>query len=389
MSAMYNNKYQKEINEFEPIDEKDDDDVKIDEFDPSEVDISGEQQSINFLLTKMQYDTNEEEELFPKGIIDLNTEFQRSSDLWSDEQMSRLIESILIRFPLPSFYFDASDRHKWQVIDGLQRLSALKKFIVDGKLRLKNLEFLKKYEGYSFSELPNGLQNAIKNAQVFMYILRPGTPKIVKYKIFQRVNTGGLLLNAQEIRHAVNQGLPATFLKELANLPEFLNLINIPTRRMQDRELCLRFIAFSGEGYKKYKKPLQFFLNNAMQQLSEKKESELNQLKSDFKRALLYAQQILGDRAFGSNIFGTSGKNLLNKTLFEVWMVHLSNITAKDFEILLLNKDKLLNQYKELLAPLSDFSASITVRTTDDSAFKLRFNEIEKIIKNSINQPLD
>ena len=74
--------------------------------------------------------------------IDLNPEFQRNEDLWDKKKMSRLIESILLKLPLPVFYFDVSNPEKWIVVDGLQRLSSIKKFMVEKKLKLQNLEFL-------------------------------------------------------------------------------------------------------------------------------------------------------------------------------------------------------------------------------------------------------
>ena len=74
--------------------------------------------------------------------IDLNPDFQRNAMLWDRKKMSRLVESILLKLPLPVFYFDVSDPDKWIVVDGLQRLSTLKRFIVDKNLRLFNLEFL-------------------------------------------------------------------------------------------------------------------------------------------------------------------------------------------------------------------------------------------------------
>lgn len=73
--------------------------------------------------------------------INLDTAFQRKGDLWEDKQQSQLIESILIRFPLPLFYFDGRDPNKWSVIDGLQRLTSLKRFVLDKDLRLQGLEF--------------------------------------------------------------------------------------------------------------------------------------------------------------------------------------------------------------------------------------------------------
>ena len=91
--------------------------------------------------------------------IDMNPDFQRHADLWDNPKMSRLIESILIRFPLPAFYFDASDEDRWLIVDGLQRLSAIKKFVVDKKLKLSGLEYLEDFKGKGYDELPQDLYN--------------------------------------------------------------------------------------------------------------------------------------------------------------------------------------------------------------------------------------
>src|SRR5438067_1189512 len=75
--------------------------------------------------------------------INLSPAFQRLGDLWKSGAQSRLIESLLVRIPIPAFYIDATDEDRWQVVDGLQRLRALKNFVIDKKLRLHELEFLK------------------------------------------------------------------------------------------------------------------------------------------------------------------------------------------------------------------------------------------------------
>ena len=137
--------------------------------------------------------------------IDLMPDFQRSGDLWNRPKMSRLIESILLRLPLPIFYFDVSDQDKWVVIDGLQRLSAIKKFIVDDNLKLGSLEFLKELDNKRYSELGRSYQRIIEETQILTYQVEAQTPKEVKYSIFNRINTGGLSLNLQEVRQALNQ----------------------------------------------------------------------------------------------------------------------------------------------------------------------------------------
>jgi hypothetical protein len=83
----------------------------------------------------------------------VNPEFQRNANLWTNKQMSRLIESILLKLPLPVFYFDVSNPEKWIIVDGLQRLSTIKRFFVDKKLVLNHLEFLTDLNGKGYDDL--------------------------------------------------------------------------------------------------------------------------------------------------------------------------------------------------------------------------------------------
>ena len=203
-------------------------------FDPRKIDITPENQNVQYLV-----DMLEDEH------IDLSTEFQRSRDLWSPTKMSRLIESLIIRLPIPSFYFAATDRlpptpeNPLQVVDGLQRLSALNHFAVLQDLTLTGLSFLRDIEGKRFGQLDKSSQRALLRAQVTIYIIRPGTPKKVTYILFERLNTGGLTLNPQEIRHALNQGIPSKYLEELVEIPSFKSLITMSDGRMKNRELAL------------------------------------------------------------------------------------------------------------------------------------------------------
>ncbi len=101
-------------------DESGDDDVGV-PFNPAQINITPKQDSLRNLIERLKNDE-----------IDMNTDFQRNADLWGGRQMSRLIESIMIRFPLPAFYFDASDDDKWLIVDGLQRLSSIKNLLWTG-----------------------------------------------------------------------------------------------------------------------------------------------------------------------------------------------------------------------------------------------------------------
>jgi hypothetical protein len=203
-------------------------------YDPDKINIVTREPTIEQLLRRI----NKEE-------LDLAPDFQRHTDIWTDDAKSRVIESILIRIPIPSFYVDATDEDKWLIIDGLQRLYALKRFISDKELKLSGLEYLTNLEGKTYDELDRRYQRRLEETQVTVYLIDKGTPAEVKYNIFKRINTGGVSLNKQEVRHALNPGTAPKFVAKLAQLKEFTEVVKLDKKyikRMLDREYILRFM---------------------------------------------------------------------------------------------------------------------------------------------------
>lgn len=126
--------------------------------------------------------------------------FQRHGDLWTVEQQSRLIESFMLKIPLPAFYFDASHDGQWNVIDGLQRLCAIQRFLVgcadkqnhdqeSRKETLCGLQYFKDCNNLTFDQLPRQYIRRIKESQIIAYTVEKGTPDSVVFNIFQRINT--------------------------------------------------------------------------------------------------------------------------------------------------------------------------------------------------------
>jgi hypothetical protein len=348
-------------------------------FDPRDIDISVEQQNIDFLIGKLE-----------DGEIDLNTEFQRSTDLWKDDKMSRLIESLMVNFPIPGFYFDITDKNNWQVVDGLQRLSALKKFVIDNKLKLQKLDFLKEIEGKTFNDLSSDEMykhriRAMKRTQVVLYVIRQATPKPVKYRLYERVNTGGLKLNPQEIRHALNQGIAANYVEKLSKLPEFQQVVRISSTRMLDREFALRYIAFREIHFSHYKPFLTKFLDNAMESIATFSDSKREQLMQEFIKALETANQIFATQAFRKI---NESRAKYNGALFETWTVHLSQLTDEERTLLVLNKNQVIDAFKSLLTDNKTFYDSISKGNSQFTAIETRFVTIEKLIKNILNNPV-
>ncbi len=370
--------------EIEDIDESSSEsqDITI-PFDPKEINIAVEPKTIGQLVSRLE-----------EGAIDLNTEFQRKGNLWDDGVMSRLIESILLRFPLPTFYFDAEEEDRWLVVDGLQRLSCLQKFIVEKsekKLKLKGLEILQKdYEGKSYDELPRTMQRRILETQVITYIIKPGTPKKVKYNVFRRINTGGLMLNPMEIRHALNQEgatlnnqSPATYLQNISENIQFRSLINVQDKRMQDRELILRYIAFTVFDYKEYTKPLSSFLDRAMEEIGKKSMEELRRIENRLFQAINTSSSLFGKNMFSRSIAFPQYKNMMNSALFEVWTAQLGRLNSLQIRNLETNRAKLLEGYK-LLFQEERFDSSVTRSTSDKVSVQERFSKIEELINQFI-----
>jgi len=347
-------------------------------FNPSEINISREFPTISNLVDMLKESPSE---------IDLNTDFQRSGDLWSPVQQSRLIESILIKFPLPAFYFDAEDTNKWLVVDGLQRLSCLQNFIVDNKLRLTGLEFLKDLEGYKYTDLERPPKRIIDQTQVTAYIINPGTPKSVKYNIFRRINTGGLVLKPQEIRHALYQGIPSEFIYKLANLSEFKDATEnkINPKRMLDREFVNRFVAFYMTLPVNYSPDLESFLNDSMDKIELKNKEELDSIMESFRKSMLTSKRIFGNWAFRKADQYPKRRKPINKSIFEIWAVALAKLSAKERIFLKKKRKQVLKRFANLCKTDDTFIDAISQATGDKTRVIKRFSEVEKLIKGILN----
>jgi len=348
------------------------DETSLDPFNPKEVDIQVVSSIMDAIIKRLK---NKE--------IDLIPGFQRSPDLWKKSLQGRLIESLLINLPIPAFYFDAKDDEKWQIVDGLQRLSTIKNFVVDKISKLSGLEFLKEYDGKTFDELPRTLQRRIEEFPVTLYLIKPGTPSKVKYSLFHRINTGGMSLKPQEIRHAINQGVnngrASLFLKELSENEDFCRLVRIQSNRMSNCELVLRHFAFIIQGKSIYKSSMIKYLDDGMELLGGCTENELEAYKNGFKRSMQLAWTLFDEHAFKKSFVESSRIKVVNKPLFESLSVALSLLNERESETLISNKSTFLDSFKVLMRT-NNFSNSISKSTANTEAFNYRFVEMDKLV---------
>lgn len=373
-----------ENNNEELIDEdiESDEDIEDDNinepFDPTQIRVDTRAMTIDLVMERIRYDE-----------LDLTPDFQRQAGIWTEAAQSRLIESILIRIPLPAFYMDATNDDKWLVVDGLQRLTALKKFIIDKKLKLKGLEYLTDIEGKSYEGLPRNYQRRIRETQVTVYVIEKGTPEAVKFNIYKRINTGGLPLSLQEMRHALNQGKATQILASLADSSDFKKVAGIKDwqkKRMGDREFVLRCLAFMITSYTDYNaKSMDEFLNQSMKKMNKMTARELDKLEQNFTKAMQAAFELFGSSAFRKPTVTVVGersrRTTVNKALFDSWSVNLSKLDKQEIEILKERKEVLIKKFTELIVNDKNFNYSISQGTGKVTYVKERFSKIEKLIE--------
>lgn len=318
-----------------------------DTFIPAEVQIS--QRTIN-VYNLMERLDNEE--------IDLAPSFQRKGDLWSLEEQSRLIESLMLKIPIPAFYFNAADDDKWIVIDGLQRLSAFYNFLVGKKEEGSNkrkkeefqgMQYLKDFNGCTFDELPRQYIRRIKETTLVAYNVEKGTPDEIVFNIFQRINTGGMILKPQEIRQALYQGKATLLIEKLAECDEFLEATQRAVRndRMQDREYITRFIAFTELDFKKeYKGNIDEYLIKAMKLVNTYDEEDLERIKRSFKRIMNYCTKVFGKYAF-RKYNKNQRRGPINKAIFEMWIVCFSELSDSQLNKLVYDQRQFLKRFEK------------------------------------------
>lgn len=339
-------------------------------FDPTLIKIETKQMSLDTLIKRIR-----------ENEVSLSPDFQRN-EVWKLPQKSRLIESLLIRIPLPAFYMDATDENEWLVVDGLQRLATIRDFVIDENMKLDELEFLSKFQGYAFKDLPRQYQRRIEETQVTVYQIEKGTPPEVKFNIFKRINTGGMPLSAQEIRHALNQGAATELLKKLVSLESFKKATNgLKDTRMGARECALRFIAFKLTPPEAYKVDTNFdtFLGDAMNRLNKMSENELNEIVKRFNRALTWSHDIFGKTAF------RKPSAPINKALFEVYTIAVDNHTERNLHILKNAKDKATQMVNRLFTEDSVFLNAVSQGTSDIGKVQYRFKKFSDTLNGALN----
>ena len=360
-------------------------------FDPKQVEIITRKFTISALLERLRH--NE---------LDLNPDFQRRANLWDTTRKSRLIESILLRIPLPSFYFSEDEDGNFSVVDGLQRLCTIFHFIDYAELnkatgakvnplRLENIQYLKDIEDKDFQELDRVFQRRIKELEIEANVIRSSTPKEVMFNVFARLNQGGLPLSSQEIRNAIFTGDWRKQIRLLAESEQFKKATQekIPTDRQQDMEMVLRFVALwalKPKGQREKNEILDKFLNDTVKTtLSAWNSNTWGEAKESFFRCLDVAVRIFERHAFRKS-YGNNDLSPINKGVFEAQLLALSKLSENDHAMLIKRKEMVCEKFGVAISNAeSKLSKALRSGTGHSESSNTRIEEFSRIFQETLD----
>lgn len=315
--------------------------------------------------------------------LKINPDYQRYDGIWSTKNRSLFIESVILNIPIPSIYLSEDSKGTLIVIDGRQRLSTLFDFMED-KFKLTGLTILHQLNGKKYSKLSGEFakhRTKIEDRSLHIAKLRYGTSDTFIIETFERVNTKGAKLNAQEIRNAINQGKSTQLLNQLSDYYDKERQI-VDKKRMKDKYLILRFFAMKFY-YQQMKQGVNVefgtisnYLSETMKKINRMEDSQVEILRKDFITCYDRAKSVFGKSAFKLN------ENLpINMVLFDVTLIIVSELnnrtddTIKEAYHSLINYDKNFEDNSE-----SPFEKNIKYHRDSNENIKQRLLWIKKII---------
>ena len=308
----------------------------------------------------------------------MDPDFQRDF-IWGRDKQSRLIESAIMRIPLPVFYLAENDDGRMVVVDGLQRLTTFERF-VHGKLCL-NLPDRNELHRLRFSELPSKYQNRVEDCNLIFYIIDSNVPERARLDIFERVN-GGVPLTRQQMRNSLFMGQSTRFLKAESRTEIFLKATGraLDARKMRDREFVNRFCAFEVLPVEEYRGDMDGFLASCLREMNRMPKSEISNLRQKFRRGLENNLILFGKHAFRKHVSRENSRAVLNASLWDVMSTGFSPYP----KAMIINKaDSVYKSIHELLKN-EDFMNAITYGPNDRAKVRCRFEMSRTVIEEAL-----
>lgn len=343
----------------------------------------------------IEYDLETLVKKIKRGTIKLDPDYQRRHR-WSRETSSRLIESLILNIPIPLIYLsqdvdvdedDSDDNARYSVIDGQQRLTAITQYL-SGDFALSDLQTLKELDGSSYKDLPPFLIRRLEERTIKCLRIDSTVDAQVKYDIFERLNSGSIKLEPQELRNALYGGPFNDLLKRLATDTNFRTLLHINldnpinnsrVKKMEDAELVLRFFALGNNNYKTFKGGFKTFLDTEMEKLSLLDSEQLSGLERTFLRTMEITRHFFGDSAFAK--FRCEDGVFIEMSNFNAAVYDaLSHAVAMEVDPLEPGiTPEMITRFRSLFAD-SNFFASIEGGTADKAKVVARIDAARQVL---------
>jgi hypothetical protein len=310
-----------------------------------------------------------------KGSFVMDPDFQRDF-IWPIDKQSKLIESVLMRIPLPVFYLAEDDLGRMVVVDGLQRLSTFQRFFRNElRLRLPGQEKLDKKK---FEDLAPKLQNRVEDCNLVLYVIDAKVPERARLDIFERVN-GGVPLTRQQMRNCLYMGSATRFLKEEARKPIFRDATggSLKEDTMRDREFVNRFCAFQLQDLDEYKGDMDDFLACALRRMNTFDPNQFIGLSKAFERTLKNNYLVFGKHSFRKHTTAQSSRGVLNASLWDVMSTGLSGVATSEVQ----ERQVALREAFASLMQDELFLRSITYSPNSTSQVRHRFRTTRQLFK--------
>lgn len=314
--------------------------------------------------------------------IDIAPHYQRR-DRWSPEKQSALIESFLLNVPVPPVYLSEDEYGQYSVIDGKQRITAIRDFL-SGDLKLRSLKKFPELDGTKFSDLPFQLQNALTiRPYIRVTTLLKQSNENLKYEVFLRLNTGGDTLKQQEIRNVAYSGPFNDLLFELSESPFLKDRLKITSdkspsfRSMEDIEHVLRFFTIE-ERWENIGNVLSEEMDDFM---ARHRTSGSDALRRKFVRSLDACNQIWGAHAFHKPTENDGWRDQFISPLYDAQMIGASLLSDAEIQRVAQKQTESLQATRDLFCRDAAFVKSVTQSTNNPSAVRRRVVEIRDLLK--------
>lgn len=346
------------------------DDISFGEYPIDTVLIRNENRTVHDVLRRIE-----------KGMFILDPEFQRDF-IWSEDKQCKLIESVMMRIPLPVFYLAENSKGQLIVVDGLQRLTTFQRF-VNNELKLK-LPHQSELDKKKFVDLTPKLQNRVEDCNLILYVIDAKVPARALLDIFERVN-GGVPLTRQQMRNCIYSGPATTFLKDEAKTDIFLKATggSLDEKTMRNREFVNRFCAFHLLGFKEYKGDMDDFLAKALRKMNEYSSSDLTKLSTEFRLSMYNNYNVYEKHSFRKHVAWTQQRSVINASLWDVMSTGLSCYSDSLVE----SKKKQLQDATLKLFTNDKFVNAISIATNRVDLVRLRFDYAHSMFREVLGDP--